>query len=101
MLSGTEGELEWTTALGEGSHTVYLRFESDQVGHPSTESETLEVFVGSTWKAELWFLLPFGLFALFALWLRRSQATVVSPVHEPVVRGVSLQIQRKPSALMK
>ncbi|MFK8002459.1 MAG: hypothetical protein AB8H86_22910 [Polyangiales bacterium] len=95
LLSDGEGTFEWETLLEPGAHTLYVRFESDQVGHPSTESETLEIVVGGDWAAELWFILPFALFALFALWLRRSRPEPSPALLEPVVRGVSLQIPAK------
>lgn len=95
LLSDNEGAFEWSTPLEPGAHTLYVRFESDQVGHPSTESETLEIVTGGSWAADLWFLLPFVLFALFALWLRRSQPESLVAALEPVVRGVSLQIPTK------
>ena len=91
LLSDNEGAFAWSHALESGAHTLYVRFDSDQVGHPSTESATVAIDTGRAWSAELWFLLPFVLFALFALWLRRSQPRLAVPGLEPAVRGVSLQ----------
>lgn len=95
LLADNEGAFEWGTSLEPGTHSLYVRFESDQVGHPSAESDTLEIAVGGNWAADLWFILPFALFALFALWLRRSKPEPSPTSLEPVVRGVSLQIPAK------